>query len=153
MIRLKHSKSNLYSAIANLDTIDNAVKSQLSKKSFDRDVSERMVRFVLANVRLTGVMQKSADIAQSLSALMQVEQLQGVSQQFSQELVKVSSSLMFEKLPLLIDRISIQMGIMDEMMTEIVDGAMNNPDLEEEADEEVDKILNEVLGSKNEILT
>lgn len=112
-----------------------------------------MVRFVLANVRLTGVMQKSADIAQSLSALMQVEQLQGVSQQFSQELVKVSSSLMFEKLPLLIDRISIQMGIMDEMMTEIVDGAMNNPDLEEEADEEVDKILNEVLGSKNKILT
>ena len=136
-----------------MDTIDNAVKSQLSKKSFDRDVSERMVRFVLANVRLTGVMQKSADIAQSLSALMQVEQLQGVSQQFSQELVKVSSSLMFEKLPLLIDRISIQMGIMDEMMTEIVDGAMNNPDLEEEADEEVDKILNEVLGSKNKILT
>lgn len=35
-------------------------------------------------------MQKSSDIASSLSALMKVEQLQGVTQQFSQELMKVT---------------------------------------------------------------
>ncbi len=34
-------------------------------------------------------MQKSSQIAQSLSELMQVEQFQGVSEQFSKELVKV----------------------------------------------------------------
>ena len=40
------------------------------------------------------------------------------------------------------------MGIMDEMITEMVDGAMNDPDLEEEADEEVTKVLDEVLAGK-----
>ena len=38
-------------------------------------------------------MQKSSEIAQSLSSLMQVEQMQGVSQQFTQELVKVIDPL------------------------------------------------------------
>lgn len=41
-------------------------------------------------------MQKSAEIAQSMSALMQVEQLQGVSQQFSQELMKVITRIRYE---------------------------------------------------------
>lgn len=41
------------------------------------------------------------------------------------------------------------MGIMDEMITEMVDGAMDNPDLEEEADEEVTKVLDEVLAGKS----
>lgn len=56
-------------------------------------MERRQQKIFLANVRLTGVMQKSAEIAQSMSALMQVEQLQGVSQQFSQELMKVISRL------------------------------------------------------------
>lgn len=40
------------------------------------------------------------------------------------------------------------MGILDEMMTEAVDSAMDNPDLEEEADEEVQRVLEDVLGGK-----
>jgi len=47
------------------------------------------VTVVEANVRLTGVMEKSGAIAASLSELMKVEQLQGISQQFAQELMKV----------------------------------------------------------------
>lgn len=48
-------------------------------------------RFLLhsANVRLTGIMQKSSEIAHSLSELMKVEQFQSVSQEFSKELMKV----------------------------------------------------------------
>lgn len=38
------------------------------------------------------------------------------------------------------------MGIMDEMMNEAVDAAFDNNELEEEADEEVEKVLNEVIG-------
>lgn len=48
------------------------------------------------------------------------------------------------------------MGIMDEMLTEAIDGAMDNPDLEEEADEEVNKVLDEIFLSKekpSEVLT
>ncbi len=33
LLRIKHNKSNLYSAKANLDTIENAVKNQLSKRN------------------------------------------------------------------------------------------------------------------------
>jgi hypothetical protein len=40
------------------------------------------------------------------------------------------------------------MGIMGEMMNEAVGAAMDNDDLEEETDEEVNKVLNEVLGGK-----
>jgi hypothetical protein len=40
------------------------------------------------------------------------------------------------------------MGIMGEMMNEAVDAAMDNNDLEEETDEEISKVLNEVLAGK-----
>lgn len=85
---MRHNKSNLYSAIAHLDTIDGAVKSQLSRYPF-RGTTEENIDLLLANVRLTGVMQKSSEIAQSISSLMKVEQMQGISQQFSQELMRV----------------------------------------------------------------
>lgn len=41
-----------------------------------------------------------------------------------------------------------KMGIMGEMMNEAVDAAMDNNDLEEETDEEIAKVLNEVLAGK-----
>lgn len=37
------------------------------------------------------------------------------------------------------------MGIMDEMMTEAVDSVTTGDDLEEETDEEVNRVLQEVL--------
>lgn len=40
----------------------------------------------------------------------------------------------------------IKMGIMSEMMNEAVDAAMDNNELEEETDEEIIKVLNDVLG-------
>jgi hypothetical protein len=40
------------------------------------------------------------------------------------------------------------MGIMGEMMNEAVDAAMDNDDVEEETDEEIAKVLNEVLAGK-----
>ena len=38
------------------------------------------------------------------------------------------------------------MGIMGEMMNEAVDAAMDNDDLEEETDDEIAKVLDEVLA-------
>lgn len=43
------------------------------------------------------------------------------------------------------------MGIVDEMITEMVDEGLNNPDLEDEADEEVTKVLDEVLAGKTNL--
>ncbi|CAF0894838.1 unnamed protein product [Adineta steineri] len=110
IVKIKHDKSHLYSAKANLDTIDNAVKNQL------------------ANIKITGIMQKSNEVARSMAQLMKVGQFQAISAQFSKELIK--------------------MGIMGEMMNEAVDAATDNNDLEEETDEEIAKVLDEVLSGK-----
>jgi hypothetical protein len=42
------------------------------------------------------------------------------------------------------------MGIMSEMMNEAVDAAMDNNDLEEETDEEIAKVLDEILAGRRE---
>ena len=42
----------------------------------------------------------------------------------------------------------VQMGVMGEMMNEAVDAAMDNNDLEEETDEEVAKVLDEILAGR-----
>ncbi|CAF3321125.1 unnamed protein product [Rotaria socialis] len=110
IVKIKHDKSRLYTAKANLDTIDNGVKNQL------------------ANVKITGIMQKSNEIARSMAQLMKVGQLQAITAQFSKEFIK--------------------MGIMGEMMDEAVGAALDNDDLEEETDEEVAKVLDEVLAGK-----
>lgn len=110
IVKIKHSKTQLYSAKANLDSIDNAVKNQL------------------AHMKITGIMQKSNEIARSMAQLMKVGQFQSISAQFSRELIKL--------------------GVMGEMMDEAVDAVMDNPDLEEETDEEVAKVLHEVLAGK-----
>ncbi|CAF1592975.1 unnamed protein product [Rotaria magnacalcarata] len=110
IVRVKHSKSQLYSANANLDTIENAVRTQL------------------INVKLTGIMQRSADVARSMSELMKVEQFQSISEQFSKELIK--------------------MGIMNEMTNEVIDTALDDSNIEEEIDKEVEKFLNEIFIDK-----
>jgi len=46
-------------------------------------------KIILANVKITGIMQKSNEVARSMAQLMKVEQFQAVSAQFSKELIKV----------------------------------------------------------------
>jgi len=48
-----------------------------------------MIWYSLANVKLTGIMQTSSEIAHSLSELMKYEQFQSISEEFSKELIKV----------------------------------------------------------------
>jgi division protein CdvB (Snf7/Vps24/ESCRT-III family) len=46
------------------------------------------------------------------------------------------------------------MGVTGEMMTEAVDAAMDNNELEEETDEEVNRVLDEILaGNKKRKLS
>ena len=40
------------------------------------------------------------------------------------------------------------MGIVGEMIDESVSGALDNPDLEDEADEEAQRVIDEVLGGR-----
>ncbi len=51
-------------------------------------MNERFESFI-ANVKITGIMQKSNEVARSLAQLMKVGQFQAISAQFSKELIKV----------------------------------------------------------------
>ncbi len=46
-------------------------------------------KIILANVKITGIMQKSNEVARSMAQLMKVGQFQAISAQFSKELIKV----------------------------------------------------------------
>ncbi|CAF3335107.1 unnamed protein product [Rotaria socialis] len=119
IVRVKHNKSQLYSANANLDTIENAVRTQLT------------------NVKLTGIMQRSADVTRSMSELIKVEQFQSISEQFQSISEQFSKEL-------------IKMGIMNEMTSEVIDTALDDNNIEEEIDNEVEKFLNEIFMDKVE---
>lgn len=53
----------------------------------------------VANVRITGIMQKSNEVARSMAQLMKVGQLQSISAQFSKELIKVKHESLIDDLP------------------------------------------------------
>ena len=105
-------------------------------------------RTSVANVKITGIMQKSNEVARSMAQLMRVGEFQAVSAQFSKELIKVGGAIRGFPSQRSFDLDCIQMGIMGEMMNEAVDAAMDNNDLEDETDEEIAKVLNEVLTGK-----
>lgn len=90
-------------------------------------------------------MQKSNEISRSMAAIMKVEELQAVSSEFSKELMKVAIK---ERKHILFGFIFFQLGIMEEMMSEAMDAAFDNPDLEEETDEEVQRVIDDIMRGR-----
>jgi len=109
VVKMRNQKSRLLTAQAQLQSVESAVKSQL------------------VTMKLTGIMNKSTEIMQSMSQLMRISEVSAASQMFAKEMMKL--------------------GIIDEMMEEATD-ALNGDDMEEETDEEVTRVLNEVLAGK-----
>ncbi len=63
--------------------------NQVIEKDFCYERKYLIRKIILANVKITGIMQKSNEVARSMAQLMKVEQFQAVSAQFSKELIKV----------------------------------------------------------------
>ncbi|GAA5970979.1 hypothetical protein JCM11641_004532 [Rhodosporidiobolus odoratus] len=83
----------------------------------------------LAMVKVTGTLQKSADIMKASNALVNVPQLSGTMREMSAEMMKA--------------------GIMSEMVDDTLEALDEDEDeLEEEAQEEVDKVLWQVTDGK-----
>ncbi|GAA5860987.1 hypothetical protein JCM8547_007998 [Rhodosporidiobolus lusitaniae] len=83
----------------------------------------------LAMVKVTGTLQKSADIMKASNSLMNVPQLSGTMREMSAEMMKA--------------------GIMSEMMDDTLEALDEDEDeLEEEAQEEVDKVLWQITDGK-----
>jgi len=118
IIQSRKAVNKLYTAKAQLNSIDMQMKNQL------------------ATVRMAGNLQKSTEVMQFMQNLMKIPEVQATMMEMSKEMMKA--------------------GIIEEMLEDTFEG-LEEDDMEEEAQEEVDKILFEVtsgaLGQAGEVGT
>ncbi|CAJ0931788.1 unnamed protein product, partial [Mesorhabditis belari] len=81
----------------------------------------------LATMRMAGAMQKSTQVMKSMQNLVKVPEIMKTMREMSEEMMKL--------------------GIIEEMIEDTMD-AMDEPDMEERAQEEVDRILWEVTAGE-----
>ena len=91
-------------------------------------------KFCAANLRLSGALQKSAEVMKSMQALVKVNDVAASMRELSKEMMKA--------------------GIIEEMMDDTIESVMDDSEeMEEEAQREVEKILWEVTaGNYNVVL-
>ncbi|KAI3438053.1 hypothetical protein D9Q98_000496 [Chlorella vulgaris] len=80
----------------------------------------------LAMTRVAGALSKSGEVMKLVNNLVKVPELQRMMVGMSREMAKA--------------------GIIEEMMSDAMEGVMDGEDMEEETDEQIDKILLEVAG-------
>lgn len=81
----------------------------------------------LATLRVANSLERSTDVMRAMQNVIQISEISGVMQELAREMMKA--------------------GIIDEMMEETMEGAMGDAEeLEEEAQEEVDKVLFEITN-------
>jgi len=82
----------------------------------------------MSMMKVTGSLQKSTEIMKLSNSLVKLPQISAVMREMSMEMMKA--------------------GIMEEMMDETLEAIDDDEELEEEADEEVDKVLFELTDGK-----
>lgn len=81
----------------------------------------------LATLRVANSLEKSTDVMRAMQNVIQISEISGVMQELAREMMKA--------------------GIIDEMMEETMESTMGDAEeLEEEAQEEVDKVLFEITN-------
>jgi charged multivesicular body protein 3 len=91
----------------------------------------------LATYKISGILKQSTGVMRDVNSLVKIPELNRDMRQFSMELTKVYQHGAGMRL--------IQAGIIGEMMDDTME-MLDEPDLEEEADAEVDTILAEITG-------
>ena len=86
------------------------------------------MRQQVAQMKMAGCMKTSTDVMKSMQNLIKIPELQKITQDMSKEMVKA--------------------GIIDEMINDSIDTALDDDDTDDLADEEVEKILLEVTQGK-----
>jgi charged multivesicular body protein 3 len=82
----------------------------------------------LSQMKMAGSIQKSTEVMKSMQKLIRVPELQKAATELSKEMVKA--------------------GIIEEMINETIDGALDDEDTDDIADEEVEKVLMELTQGK-----
>lgn len=110
IINSRKSVNKLYTAKANLNSVQNQMKGQL------------------ATLKVSGSLAQSAEVMKSMNALVKIPETQKVMMDLSKEMMKA--------------------GILEEMLDDTMEGLNESEDLEEAAQEEIDKIILELTTGK-----
>merc|ERR1719210_550751 len=110
IINSRKSVNKLYTAKANLNSVQNQMKGQL------------------ATLKVSGSLAQSAEVMKSMNALVKIPETQKVMMELSKEMMKA--------------------GILEEMLDDTMEGLNESEDLEEAAQEEIDKIILELTTGK-----
>jgi len=86
------------------------------------------ISIVLATLRIAGAMQKSTEVMKSMQQLIKVPEVAATMQALSKEMMKA--------------------GIIEEMLEDTMEGLEDTEELEEAAQEEVDKVLWEITAGQ-----
>uniref|UniRef100_A0A1B6F0T6 EOG090X0EF4 n=2 Tax=Proconiini TaxID=565685 RepID=A0A1B6F0T6_9HEMI len=110
VIRARKAITKIHTSKAHLNSIQLQMKNQL------------------ATLRVSGSLQKSTEVMQSIQRLIKVPEVAATMRELSKEMMRA--------------------GIIEEMMEETLEGVMDDgiEDMEEEAQEEVDKVLWELTA-------
>jgi len=82
----------------------------------------------LSTLRISNSLEKSTEVMRSMQNLMKVQEVAQVMQEMSREMMRA--------------------GIIDEMLEETLEDTLGGEDMEEEANEEVDKVLFEITNGQ-----
>ncbi|XP_071948530.1 charged multivesicular body protein 3-like isoform X2 [Antedon mediterranea] len=106
----KKAVTRLHTSKAQLNSVDMQMKNQL------------------AMVRMSGALEKSAEVMKSMQSLCKIGEIQGVMTEMSKEMMKA--------------------GIIEEMIEDTFESLEDQDELEDAAQEEVDKVLFEITAGK-----
>jgi len=110
LINSKKAVTKLYTAKANLNSVQIQMKSQL------------------ATLKVAGTLQSSAEVMKSMSQLVKLPEIQKSMMELSREMMKA--------------------GIIEEMMEDVMEPLGDEEEMEDAAQEEIDKIILEITTGK-----
>ena len=110
LINSRKAVTKLYTAKANLNSVQMQMKSQL------------------ATVKVAGTLQTSAEVMKSMSQLVKLPEIQKSMMELSREMMKA--------------------GVIEEMMDDVMEPLGEEEEMEEAAQEEIDKIILEITTGK-----
>ena len=105
------------------------------------------LQLLIATLKIAGTLQKSAEVMNLVNQLVKLPEIAKTMQEMSMEMTRVRSR-MHSPVRFMIIILYQQAGIMDEMISDSFE-MMDDEDLEEEADEEVNKVLYQVTEGKS----
>jgi len=110
IINSRRATTRLYTAKANLNSVNLQMKNQL------------------ATIKVSGALSSSAEVMKSMNALVKLPETQKVMMELSREMMKA--------------------GVIEEMLEDTMEGLDGEEEMEEAAQEEVDKIIFELTTGK-----